>query len=287
MPLRPRFLLTLLILLILLSASALQAQQGYRSHREMSERLRSLAGSSSGRATVRSIGTSAGGREIWLVTVGGASPDARPAILVAGGVDPSTPTGRELSLRVIEGLVADRSDSVARLLRSATFYFLPDVNPDATEQFFAGVRYPRDVNANPTDDDRDGKVDEDGYDDLDGDGMITQMRVRSPRGARIADPEDSLSLRDADPVRGETGIYEIYGEGRDNDGDGRFNEDAEGGVSFNRNFTYAYPYFGAGAGVHQVSENETRAVADFCYDHPNIVAVFSFSQQNNLSHPSE
>ena len=214
---------------LFLSVSTLSAQGGYRSYAEMSERLRSLAGGSAGRMSVRSIGKSIGGREIWVVTLGDKNPDARPAILIAGGVDARTPAGRELSLRMIEGMIADRSDSMAAILRSTTFYLIPDVNPDAGEQYFSRVRYQRDLNANPVDDDRDGKLDEDGFDDLDGDGMITSMRVRSPRGGLIVDAEDSLGMRDADAVQGESGIYEIYSEGRDNDGDGRFNEDAEGG----------------------------------------------------------
>jgi hypothetical protein len=62
-------------------------------------------------------------------------------------------------------------------------------------------------------------------------------------------------------------------------------EDAGDGVEFNRNFTFNYPYFGRGAGPHQVSEIETRAIADFMYDHPNIAFVYGFSPEDNLFHP--
>ena len=42
------------------------------------------------------------------------------------------------------------------------------------------------------------------------------------------------------------------------------------GVAFNHNFPFRYPYFKPLAGPNAVSEIETRAVADFAFDHPNI-----------------
>ena len=56
-------------------------------------------------------------------------------------------------------------------------------------------------------------------------------------------------------------------------------------MDFNRNFTFNYSYFGKSAGPHQVSERESRAVADFMFDHPNIAFVFCFSPEDNLFHP--
>ena len=89
----------------------------------------------------------------------------------------------------------------------------------------------------------------------------------------------------ADPARGEVGRYRLITEGIDNDHDEAFNEDPPGGVSFNRNFTAHYPFFGVGAGPHQVSEIETRAVADFAFSHSNIALVFSFAPKTTCSKP--
>jgi len=50
------------------------------------------------------------------------------------------------------------------------------------EQYFAALRYERTGNATVTDDDRDGKTNEDAPDDLDADGKITWMRIESPIG---------------------------------------------------------------------------------------------------------
>src|SRR5262249_31776364 len=38
-------------------------------------------------------------------------------------------------------------------------------------------------------------------------------------------------------------------------------------------------------GPHQVSEPESRALADFAFDHTNIALVFTFTPEDNLVHP--
>ncbi|MBI1785907.1 hypothetical protein HYR69_12250, partial [Candidatus Sumerlaeota bacterium] len=80
----------------------------------------------------------------------------------------------------------------------------------------------------------------------------------------------------------EKGAWRLLSEGKDNDGDEVWNEDGLGGVNFNRNFPYNYEYFGAAAGLHPVSEIETRALADFVVAHPNIGIVFTFGAADNL-----
>lgn len=56
-------------------------------------------------------------------------------------------------------------------------------------------------------------------------------------------------------------------------------------MNFNNNFSFEYEEFGENAGIHAASEKESRAVADFLYDHFNIFAVFSFGPQDNLGQP--
>jgi len=74
-------------------------------------------------------------------------------------------------------------------------------------------------------------------------------------------------------------------EGKDNDKDGVFNEDGEGGVAFNKNLTYKHPSFTPGAGEFAVSEKETRALLDRLFELWNVYAVVSFGSNNNLSTP--
>lgn len=265
--------------------AAVRAQATYHDHAALGRRIAEIAGQHPQRVAVRSLGSTRGGREIWCATIGGAGHDARPAVLIVGGIDGAGIAGSELALRIIERLAADRSDSVRELLARTTFYVIPRASPDANEAYFELPRRERSTNLTPHDGDRDGSVDEDGPDDIDGDGVITQMRVRSASGRWIADPTDPRFLREADASRGERGVFEVHVEGRDDDGDREQGEDPVGGVDINRNFPFNYRPFDAASGANPVSEIETRALADFCYDHQNIAAVFSFSSQSNLLHP--
>jgi hypothetical protein len=280
-------------ILLSLCVAALRAQprndggndDGYADNAALGRRLAAIARDHPDRVAVRRLAKTAGGRDIWLATIGGASADANPAVLVVGGVDGPRLVGSELALRIVERLAADASDSTRLLLQRVTVYVIPRASPDALDAFFARPRVERAVNENPSDDDRDGAVDEDGVDDLDGNGVITQMRVRRAGGRYLADPADPRVLRLADASRGEQGLYELMSEGRDDDRDGAYNEDGPGGVDIDRNFPFEYRPFSRAAGAHAASEIETRALADFCYDHQNIAAVFAFSSQSNLLHP--
>jgi hypothetical protein len=176
-------------------------------------------------------------------------------------------------------------EPIKALLQAHTFYFIPRPNPDGSEAFFRSPSLARAGNDTRTDDDRDHKIGEDPPDDLNGDGLIMMMRVADPAGKHRPHPEDARVMIEADAKKNETGQYSLYIEGKDDDHDEQFNEDGAGGVSFNRNWTFKYPFFKPGAGPHQVSEPETRGLADFAFDHPNIAAVFCFSPEDNLMHP--
>jgi hypothetical protein len=275
-------------LLLLFTPFIASAQTStYHDHASLGRRLEQIAREHPERVAVRSIATTGGRRDVWAVTIGGPGADARPAVLIVAGVDGPRRVGSELALRFVERLAADRSDSLRQLLARTTFYVIPSASPDALAGAVETPRHARATNLTPRDDDRDGAVDEDGVDDLDGNGVITQMRVRGAVGRYLADPLDARFVREADASRGERGVYEIHLEGRDNDRDGQYNEDDRGGVDINRNFTFGYRAFAPGSGEHAISEIESRALADFCFDHQNIAAVFAFSSQANLLHPWE
>jgi len=182
--------------------------------------------------------------------------------------------------RVVEQ--ADADEAIGRLLDRFTIYVIPRPSPDAGEQLFDRPLRERNGNLRPTDDDRDGTAGEDPPDDLNGDGCITMMRVADDTGRWMLHPDDPRVLIEADPKKNERGAFKLYIEGRDDDGDRRWNEDAGDGVALSRNFPFAYPYFQAGAGPHAVSEVESRALADFCYDRPHIAHVVTFTTDDNL-----
>jgi hypothetical protein len=265
---------------------ASEAQTGYSNFSQQTSRINALAKNYPQLAKVRSLTKTAGGKDIWQITIGSANADNKPAIVVVGGVEGNYPISTELAIGFAENLLqGSATDSVKALLNKTTFYVFPNMSPDAMEQYFAPLQYERQGNATVTDNDRDGKTNEDGYDDLDGNGKITWMRVESPVGDYKTNPDDPRSLVKADVNKGEKGKYLIYTEGKDNDNDGAFNEDGEGGVWFNKNFTYKVPSFTQGSGEFAVSENESRALLDYLFDQFNVYAVVSFGSNNNLSTP--
>jgi hypothetical protein len=271
--------------LLALLPSVLMAQ-GYGNHAKQASRLEALARSYPKYAKLQSLVKTAGGRDVWQLTLGSGKVDEKPAIVVVGGVEGSHLLGTEIAIGFAETILSNSSsDSVKSLLEKTTFYIFPNMSPDAMEQFFQPVKYERQGNATATDEDRDGQTNEDGYDDLNGDGRITWMRVESPVGEYKIHPDDPRILVKADLSKGERGQYLVFPEGMDNDKDGQFNEDGEGGVYFNRNFTYKHPSFTPGAGEIPVSELETRALADYLFERYNVYAVLSFGANNNLSTP--
>jgi hypothetical protein len=259
--------------------------EGYATFGEMEARLKALA--ESPHAELNSLGKTLGDRDLWLLTIGDDGDAAKPAILVMGNVLGSHLLGRELSLRMAEKIVhqAQSDETAAELLSKYTLYFIPSPTPDATEKNFADPVREHTGNLKATDDDRDFEIGEDPPADLNGDGWISMMRVSEQFGTHRGHPSDSRVLIPIDSKKREVGQYRLFVESFDSDKDEQFGEDGSEGVDFNRNFTFNYDFFGKGTGPHQVSEQETRAVADFMFDHPNIAFVWCFSPEDNLFHP--
>ncbi|GAB3914900.1 hypothetical protein GCM10028803_60990 [Larkinella knui] len=256
----------------------------YQSSAQLSTRLKSLTSRYGTLSNLQSIGKSRTGKDIWLLTIGRGTAAQKPAIAIVAGVYGAHPAGTELAVQLAEKLLAaSGQDSVARLLDTKTFYLFPSVNPDAQEQVVAKPRYERTGNGADTDDDRDGRLNEDPFEDLNRDGLITQVRIEDPTGTFVPSKEDPRVLVKADPAKSETGRYLVISEGTDNDKDGAFNEDGAGGVALDKNFTFDYPFFTPGSGEMPVSEPENRALLDFLYKAPNVYAVFTFGPYNNLS----
>ena len=143
-----------------------------------------------------------------MLTIGTGNTETKPAIAIVGGVEGNHLLGTELAIGFAEKLLqGSNTDSIKTLLNKTTFYVFPNMSPDAMEQYFAALKYERQGNAVQTDDDRDGKLNEDGFDDLDGNGKITMMRIESPIGEYKTHPDDARVLIKADMNKGEKGKY--------------------------------------------------------------------------------
>lgn len=261
---------------------------GYLNHKNLTRELRALSRRAREFIRLHELAESAQGREVWLAEAGFGDADdreSRPAMLVMAGVEGDDLTGSASAWhwlrQLAEGVRAGDEDARA-LLESTTLYVVPRLNPDALETYFGEPRFATLTDFEPADDDHDGLTDEDGGEDLNGDGLISWMRVEDPEGRYLLDRTDPRVMVEADPLKGEKGAWKLLLEGRDDDGDEAWNEDGPGGVNFNRNYPYNYRYFGKDAGRHPVSRPETRALADFVVEHANIGIVFTFGRADNL-----
>lgn len=237
--------------------------------------------------TMESIGKSYQGRDIIVLTVSdkkAGNPDLKPGFWIDGNIHSIELQGTEMALYTAWYLceMYATNNFIRELLAEKTFYIAPTINPDARE-YFTSVGVPPRSGLVPRDNDRDGKFDEDGADDMNGDGEISQMRRKNPEGSYIADPKDPRRMIRVEP--GQKGEYELLGqEGIDNDGDGQVNEDGPGGYDGNRDwgFNWEPNYIQSGADKYPFTFPENQAVRDFVSKHRNIAGSQSFHNSGGM-----
>ena len=237
-----------------------------------------------------SIGKSLQGRDITLLTVSNfrkGDPDRKPAMYIDGNIHSNEIQGSEIALYTAWYLceMAGQVPAVDSLLAERTFYIVPTINPDGRENFLDEPNNPHSPRSGlgARDNDGDGLVNEDGYDDLDGDGNITMMRRRNPNGQWLTSPEDPRIMIRALPDQ--KGEWDLLGyEGYDNDGDGLVNEDGEGYYDPNRNWPWRWQpqYVQGGSDAYPLSLPETRAVVDFITAQPNIAGAQSYHNNGGM-----
>jgi len=258
--------------------------QDYHSFARVEQQLQAWSKDHPQAVKLLAIGQSAGGRPLYVVRIAGpgADPDARPAVFVGANVAGYHNAGTEAALDLIQTLATAAAGSpAAKLLATTTFYVGPALNPDAHDGIFATPRVRRGGNAQQVDHDVDGLVGEDGPDDLDGDGVITRMRIPDPTGGWLADATDPRVLVKADSLAQKAGAYRVEIEGRDDDGDGDYNEDAAEGVWPDRSFPHAFPYT-PDSGPWAGYAPEARALLDFLFAHRNVALAVVYGPANNL-----
>jgi hypothetical protein len=258
----------------------------YHTYDEVTAILRKWAADFPNLVDLYSVGKSFEGRDIWQITItnkaAGKDTD-KPAMFLEGNRHSGEVTAAESALwfagHVLSGY--GRDPDLTKLVDTKALYIKVKNNPDGSEMYLNTAQSNRST-VRPYDDDRDGLLDEDPPEDLDGDGFILQVRkkVEPGKGSMIVDPADPSGrlMKRAEPGKGD---YTVSSEGLDNDGDGRTNEDGIGGLDLHRNYPENWrPMPGrdltgrgftqGGAGEYPLSETETRAVFTFLLEHPNV-----------------
>ncbi len=260
------------------AAAADLAFDRYHTPEETAAALRDLARAHPGFAKVHVLAKTAGGRELALLEIGpetAKAAKALPAVFVAANMEGTVPLAGEAALYLAK-LLCEKAEARS----DRTWYVLACGNPDAASRYFAKPQRRDARNARPWNDDQDDATDEDGPDDLDGDGIIAQMRVKDPEGAWIAVPGEPRLMKKADGTKGEKGLWKLQAEGLDNDGDGLFDEDGPGGVNLGTAFPHLFKYHAADSGLWPGSEAETYALFKFFDAHREVGLAFAFGESN-------
>ncbi len=259
------------------SAGWSQSLEPYYSPESVIKECKQITGLNKGLAELKTLTTTPGGRDLVVLELGAESGD-KPAVMIAANMEGDYPLATTAALRLARLLVTDWKSE----LETCAWIILPMGNPDGYSRLFDSPRVVNRGNARAVNDDLDDATDEDGPDDLNGDGFITRMRYEHPDGNWIEVKGNPLLMKRADAGKEETGKYRLVQEGLDNDGDGEINEDGPGGVNVGRNFPHRFEHYRTENGPWAASEKESRAVLEYTLNHPEIALVIVFGRSNSL-----
>jgi len=233
------------------------------------------------------LGKSSQGRAIEALRFSAGEPASnQPSILVVGNVTGDRLVGTEIALRLADQL-AQQSEANTMLMNQVTIYIVPSANPDAAALRFQTPLLESTATGMGRDVDRDGLIGEDPPADINGDGLITWMRVPDVAGEYIADPFDARLTVKADGKHGERGMWKLIREGLDQDGDDEIAEDQPRDTELNRNFPAGYTPHTASGGLYGGSEPEARALMDFVLMHPELALIVTLDAQDTLASAPE
>ena len=231
----------------------------YPLHAEVNARLQELARKFPAIARTLIIGKTGEGRELMVIEItnrGTGAGESKPGLWMDGNMHLGEETGRLYLAYFMERLLFEygKNPDATRLVDTHTFYVLPVFDADGGERMLTlhpvwpGYRPEQHAGR-----------------DLDGDGYITQMRVKDDSkkgGYRFYLEGPGVESPEADPLLREKRIRsELTGERE--------------GTDFNRNWSAEWEPQEAGAGPHPFSLPEVRAVADFIASHPNIFFAYN------------
>ncbi len=260
----------------------------YHTYDELARELRSLAEASRGFAVVTSAGKSFEGRELSAIEITNpATGPARdkPGYYIDGNTHGGEVTGTEVALYTAWYLLDryGKDPEVTQALDTRAWYILPRVNPDGAEAYlttpFAGSGTKRPY---PFAEQQDGLY----ADDINGDGMICQMRVEDPAGQWKVSGRDPRVMARRGPDDSDGPFYHLYVEGLVKNYDGRTVKLAPPlyGINLNRNYpsNWDMEYRQGGSGLYPTSEPEAKAVVEYLLARPNIAGAQSYHTHSGV-----
>ena len=253
----------------------------YYNYQEITDILRGYAEAHPDYARLTSIGQTSEGREMWLLSITDTAtgcPDEKPAYLAVGHVHAGEVTGSMCAMYLADALLSNLDDpTVAALLKNTTFYVLPRPVADGSEYYLTHPDMLRSINQPyPFEMDMPGLVPA----DMDGDGVIRNMIVKTPYGCWKKDKDDPrlLVLRQMDDVEGD--FYNVYSEGAINDYDGLHipTAPAKYGLDLNRNYPMNWQpeCRQPGGGFYPGQVAESRHLIEWIQQRRNLVNTIIF-----------
>lgn len=256
---------------------------------ELTAHLQGLAAAYPGLATLESLGKSWQGRDIWCMTLTNPRTgphDTKPAFYIDAHIHAEEVTTSHTALYTIWYLLTQYgSDAECTwLLDNLSFYIIPRLNPDGAEiSLTTGHHWCGNGRYLPGEEQTKGLCQQ----DINGDGLIVQMRIQDPAGEWKISPDDPRLMIQRKP--GEVGAgpyYRLYREGViKGDWDGvtiEIERPRDGNL--NRNFPAGWwsEQRQYGAGDLPLSEPEALACAQFILSHPNIAGMQCYHTHGGL-----
>jgi murein tripeptide amidase MpaA len=240
--------------------------------------------------SVRSLGKSHEGRDIWAVALTNSATGIdtdKPAFWVDGNIHAAELTASTACLYYLHQLASRYGEDrqITHLLDTRCVYLCPRLNPDGAELALADR--PRHIRSStrryPFDE---APVEGLTVEDVDGDGRMLTMRIRDPHGSYKKHATEPRLMVAREPGEFGGDYYRLMPEGTLTHWDGltvKVNKDPEG-LDLNRNFPthWRQEFEQVGAGPYPTSEPEVRAMVDFITAHRNIGAAVSFHTHSGV-----
>jgi len=261
----------------------------YLTYSQLTELIQDLAAAYPEFMRVHAIGSSHRGRTIWLLEIsnwGTGDGTTKPGYYIDANIHAEEICGTSVAVYTAWTLLSQygRDPLVTRLLDEQVFYIVPRVNPDGAEivqtlPFYEWIGNGRYL---PGEEQAGAGLH---YADINGDGLIVDMRIRDDAGEWKASEQDPRLMLPRAPD--ETGgiYYRIVPEGTLvawDGGDFVVPRPQDGNLNRNYPSNWVPESQQYGSGEYPLSEPEVAAVVRWILDHPNIAGMQCYHSHSGV-----